>query len=158
LQLRNSLRFGAIVGSDWEDRAVKLKSVVRLVAIALVFLTACAGIGESDDASACWSASYSSYEDTLKIVRDENEDYDPPLTEEQMSYLARRLSESPNTQKLEYTNCMMDRGWKCIGDPTWGEDFGLDLRDLAASVDGWTDAQAFQCRNADGVVVDMPVD
>ena len=137
---------------------MKQKSVVRLVAIALVFLTACAGIGKSDDSAACWDASYSSYEDTLEIVRDENDGYDTPLTEEQMEYFARRLSEDPDTRKLEYMNCMIDRSWKCIGDPTWSEDLGFDLRDVAASVDGWTDAQAFQCRNADGVVVDMPAD
>jgi hypothetical protein len=92
----------------------------------------------------------------MQYLRDSNDGYAQPLTEEQMDFLVRRMLDDPASRRLDYTNCMMDRGWKCIGDPAWGEELGVDLGDLASSVDGWTDARPFQCRNSDGVVVDMP--
>ena len=134
------------------SRATLYRCLLTLVA-SLTF-SSCSN--PTSDAESCWKASASSYEELMEYLRDSNDGYAEPLTEEQMDFLVQRMLGDPNSRRLDYTNCMLDRGWKCIGDPVWSEELGFDLRDVVSRVDGWTDASPFQCRNSDGVVVDMP--
>ena len=136
--------------SDWSLRGL----LIQVSLVGLLGLTACAGSRATGDVDICWKiAEGSSYEAMMEYLRDTNDVY--KFTEEEMSFLVRSVLKNQD-RGMNYTTCMMDRGWKCIGDPAWGELTGMDVRELAESVDGWTDAQPFQCRNSDGVVVDIP--